>query len=267
MENLRYEEYIRFNDDLPFYFQPRLVRTKKICSASPNWHDNIEIQLCTNGQGEVLLDGEKYSFQKGDIVIVNSNVIHYTKTDTELEYSCLIIDMEFFKKTGFEPQRIFKPYIPKAARLQNLFNELETIYEKDDRLRRPLLNLTLLKILIEIGENYADDAVLQKKPEKHFGEIKKAIIFLRNHYSQKITLNELAKNVFIDKFTLSKDFKKSTGQTVIAYLNEYRCKKAAGLISEGTSVTNAALQCGFENISYFTKTFKNIFGKLPSSFK
>lgn len=267
MENVRYEEYTHFNEDLPFYFQPRLIRTKEICSTSPNWHDNIELQLCTNGEGEVWLDGEKYVFQKGDVVIVNSSIIHYTRTDTELEYSCLIIDMSFFEKMGFDTQRIFTPYVSNALCLQNLFNELETNYRQEDVLRRPLLNLTLLKILIEINRNYAANLISEKKTSKHFSEIKKSLIFLRNNYTQKITLDEIAQNVLIDKFTLSKDFKKLTGQTIITYLNGYRCQKAAQLISNGYPVSNAALQCGFDNISYFIKTFKNVFGKLPSSFK
>ena len=91
MKTVRREEYVRFEDDLPFYFQPRIVRTPKLCSTSQNWHENIELQLCLCGRGEVLLDGEKYPFEKGDVIVVPPNAIHYTTTDSSLEYACLIL--------------------------------------------------------------------------------------------------------------------------------------------------------------------------------
>ena len=84
MKTVRHEEYVRFEDDLPFYFQPNIVRTPKLCSTSQNWHENIELQICLCGRGEVLLDGEKYPFEEGDVIVVPPNVIHYTirRSDT-----------------------------------------------------------------------------------------------------------------------------------------------------------------------------------------
>ncbi|MBR6603969.1 MAG: AraC family transcriptional regulator, partial [Clostridia bacterium] len=46
----------------------------------------------------------------------------------------------------------------------------------------------------------------------------------------------------------------------------YRCKKASELISEGLSVSEAALKCGFSNMSFFTRTFREYIGCLPSKF-
>ena len=70
-----------------------------------------------------------------------------------------------------------------------------------------------------------------------------------------------------DKFTLAKEFRKITGQTVITYLNGYRCRQAAALISDGASVAGAAYECGFESASYFTRLYKTVTGSLPSSLK
>lgn len=83
------------------------------------------------------------------------------------------------------------------------------------------------------------------------------MIFLRANYFRKLSLDEIAKNVLTDKFTLSKEFKKFTGQTIVDYLNGYRIKKAALLIARGSNVSDAAYACGFENMSYFTRLFKS----------
>ena len=55
--------------------------------------------------------------------------------------------------------------------------------------------------------------------------------------------------------------------TVIEYVNILRCKEAKRLISEGQSVSEAAIASGFNNLSYFTRTYKKYVGELPSSNK
>ena len=267
MDNIRHEEYLHFNEHLPFCFQPYLKRTHKICSTSQNWHENVELQFCLNGLGEVLLDGEIYPFKKGDIIVVNSNVIHYTQTNSTLEYACLIIDTTFFTNIGFDLENtIFLPYISNNTHLQKLFEKLVSVYQTDHELRRPLLHITLMQILLALYENYTVKRLRSPKSPEHFKEIKECIIFLNNNYTQKLSLDDIAKSVYMDKYTLSKEFKKITGQTIVTYLNAYRCKKASRFISEGFSVKNAALKCGFKNMSYFTKTFYNYIGVLPSLF-
>ena len=89
---VRYESYESLTDKLPFTLYVNLERVPNNCSKEQNWHDNLEIQLCTEGKGTVLLNGEKYNIKKNDIVVVNSNVIHYTATENSLTYSCLIVN-------------------------------------------------------------------------------------------------------------------------------------------------------------------------------
>ena len=55
----------------------------------------------------------------------------------------------------------------------------------------------------------------------------------------------------MDKYTLSREFKKLTGMTIVQYINSYRCKKAAEYIASGTSVSEAANMCCFTNMSFF----------------
>ena len=84
---------------------------------------------------------------------------------------------------------------------------------------------------------------------------------------EKISLEDISRSVLCDKYTLCRDFKKYTGQTVFENLNRYRCIKAAELLNDGKSVAEAALLCGFESFSFFTKTFKKYMGSLPSEYK
>lgn len=267
MKTVRHEEYVRFEDDLPFYFQPNIVRTPKLCSTSQNWHENIELQLCLCGRGEVLLDGEKYPFEEGDVIVVPPNVIHYTTTDSSLGYACLIADNDFCESVGFDVRNVnFAPRITGNSTLNALFAELGNVFTESDELRKPRLNLIFIKIFLELYGCRTAARTAKKAPGR-FEEVKNAVVFIRENYASKLTLDDVAKAVLTDKFTLAKEFRKITGQTVITYLNGYRCRQAAALISDGASVAGAAYECGFENASYFTRLYKTVTGSLPSSLK
>lgn len=77
----------------------------------------------------------------------------------------------------------------------------------------------------------------------------------------------ISKNVYIDKYSLSRNFKSLTGQTVFQYINNYRCSKVTELIINGMPINEAAKMCGFNNMSFFSRTFKKAKGKLPSECK
>ena len=83
---------------------------------------------------------------------------------------------------------------------------------------------------------------------------------------KKITLDILSEYVHIDKYALCHDFKKATSQTVVQYINNYRCQKAISFLEKGYSVTEVSIMCGFENPSFFSKTFKKYIGVLPSKY-
>ena len=58
MLEARYEEYNVISKNLPCVFHSNIERTNLKYSKHTNWHENLEIELCTEGEGFILLDGE-----------------------------------------------------------------------------------------------------------------------------------------------------------------------------------------------------------------
>lgn len=267
MLGTRHEEYKHFTDGLPFVLNANIIRTKLNLSAENNWHENLEIQICNEGSGTMLLDGQKITFEKGDIIVVNSDVIHYTGTDDFLNYSCLIIDTDFCKQIGIDTRFLsFAPLIHSSA-LSGLINTLaELYYDPNISCRIAKLNKTLLEILIELSEHHTVN-IAPHHENKKYETVKQTISYIRANYSRKLTLDEISKAVLYDKYALCREFRKLTGQTVIENLNNYRCIKAIDCLTEGHSVAVTASLCGFDNPSFFTRTFKKHFHKLPSEYR
>lgn len=268
MIGTRYEEYGQLHDDLPFVLTANIERTAFNGSHEKNWHEDLEIQLCTGGRGTVLINGEIYDFSQGDIAVVDSNAIHYTTTDDQLTYTCLIVNATFCKRVGIPYDRLsFSPLI-RDEMVKERIGSLTDIY-RDQMVpyRLTKLNTIVLQILLLLAERYAIDTKRPTARQKVFDNVKDAMKYIRTHYAEKITLDDLAAAIYTDKFRLCRDFKKMTGHTIVSYTNRYRCHQAAEHIAEGNTVTEAALSCGFENLSFFTRTFKTYMGVLPSAYK
>lgn len=268
MIGTRHEEYGNFKNGLPFILNSNIKRTALIYSKEKNWHEDLEIQLCECGEGSVLLNGEKYKFSQGDIAVVNSNVIHYTSTEGSITYTCLIISSDFCRSMGIDCENIeFSPHF-KNNKITSFFSELKSEYSKQNTLcRTARLIEILLKILIEISQNHSKIKSLPLSDKKAFKSVKATIKYVRQNFQKKITLDEISKEVFTDKYALCRNFKRLTGQTIMEFTNNYRCQMAMDYITNGYTIAEAATLCGFENLSFFTKTFKKYMGVLPSKYK
>lgn len=108
------------------------------------------------------------------------------------------------------------------------------------------------------------------KEDPHYKDIQKTILYINEHISEKISLDELAKIAMMGKTNYSVTFKKITGMTVWEYILNARVELASSYLMEnGTeyNITELAFQCGFNNSAHFNKTFKKLKGKTPSDFK
>lgn len=263
----RYEKYGNLTNKLPFVLNADIVRTPTTYSEKQNWHDNIEIQFCTKGQGAVLIDGKEYPFCENDIAIIGSNSIHYTFSNTSITYSCIIISTGFCELLDIDYNNLSFSPVVKDCKLNILFSHIYEEHKKTQPMRIACLNKLLLELLIHICSFHSTLKKSNLSQTKNLNAIKQALFYIRENYDKKISLDDISRFALIDKYTLCKEFKKFTGQTVFNNLNTYRCTKAVDLMSSGKSVTETAFLCGFENLSFFTKTFKKYMKKLPSEHK
>lgn len=268
MLGTRYEEHTHFTENLPIKFVPDILITPTTRRDEANWHENLELKLCTNGCGSVMLDEKDIPFKKDEIIVINSNVLHHTNSDTSLTYTALLIDSEFCRQIEIDPHKInFTEKITDTSFLE-LLKTLSDIYgDKTNKLRTAKIYEATIKLLITLKENYALSQNNNKFQNSSFESIKNAIKYIRENYDKKLSLDEIAQNVFMDKFVLSREFKKITNQTIVHYINNLRCQNAAKLISGGHSVSDSARLCGFTNMSFFTKTFLKHMGNLPSDYR
>ena len=92
--------------------------------------------------------------------------------------------------------------------------------------------------------------------------------YVSANYSKKLTLDDIARRVFLSSSYISGIFRAETGKTLSSYINEVRIEKSKALLCETPlSLLDIALLCGFEDQSYFSKVFKTIEGVAPKDYR
>ncbi len=268
MKGIRHEKYGNLIDRLPFSLGIDIERSQYNFSKEQNWHENLEIQFFTEGSGTVLLNGKEHNIKKNDIVVVNSNVLHYTFTECRLVYTCIIISNEWCQKMNIDYNLLCFHSVIKSPEIRKMISELVSIYlNSEDILRTAKLNEILIRIMVELVEKHCDLNSSSPIRDKAYEAVISTIEFIHDNFHKKIALQEISKAVLFDKYALCREFKKHTGQTIFEYINHFRSLKAADYLSKGCTVGKTAELCGFENLSFFTKTFKRYIGKTPSMYK
>jgi len=103
---------------------------------------------------------------------------------------------------------------------------------------------------------------------KHSDIVFKTTNYIKKNCADKLSLDSLAKEVFLSKSYLSSIFKKETGMSLTAYITKVRVEKSKKLLLEkNASLAVISDQCGFKDQSYFTKVFKKETGVSPKHFR
>lgn len=264
MISSRYETHNINNSVLPFIFHPSFKLSRRV--KIPNWHKNVEILQCIDGEGFVRCGTEVIPLLKGALVTVNSDVLHSIGTDSRLEYRCFIPDNEFFISNGIPVDKLyFCPYSDSPL-LVELFDRVCQGFldlKAEDYKSVARLRSNVLSFCVALCEFSTPKAPL---PEEN-DYVKEVIYYIRQHLSEPITLDKLSLAVGVSKFHLARQFKKYTGNSIIQTVNRIRCAEAQRMLEQGISVSAAAEACGFSNHSYFSKTFYSVTGRLPSQTK
>lgn len=103
---------------------------------------------------------------------------------------------------------------------------------------------------------------------RHYDVIHKAVAYIRSHITERISLEDVAKEVYLTPSYLSRMFKKEMGCNFSRYLNKLRVERSKPfLLNENNRLIDIAQLSGFEDQSYFTKVFKKITGVTPSRYR
>ena len=229
-------------------------------SFTYNWHPNTELLWFVDGRGTVHIGADTVSASAGDVVIINSNLLHGVETEDEVKYYCLIPNREFCEFNGIDTENItFAEKIRDEEVIRLYRNVVEDFSHRYTVYGDAVAKNALMSLMVYIASHYSENASVQKtsKPVRGNDGIRIALGYIRSHITKKLTIDELCDNAGLSKYYFVREFKRIVGDTPVVYINKLRCEHAKRLLDTGElSVGDVAEKCGFESLSYFGKIFK-----------
>jgi AraC-like DNA-binding protein len=272
MEIKQYEIHSDTFNEFPIILKRSILRrsNNSLSPANFNWHESIEVIYVDEGEGIIVCDFEENHVKCGDIFIINSDVLHSIRTDSYFSYYYLIIDSNFCKTNGLNISSIrFNKRISDSRAISMFAAILRTYTNPENYVYHAKLRAKVLDFMVFLSESHGKLSDAREHGyDKNFDSIRRAIIYIREHLSERITIDSLAEMVGISKFHFIREFKRITHYTPILYITVVRIETARRLIAEtDVNISEISDKCGFDNLSYFSKTFKKYTGISPTKLR
>lgn len=236
-------------------------------------HEGYCINIITSGAQHFYRSGENHLAPQNSIVLVNADQVHdgYKATDEGWSYHAMYPTPEMLSVVSKElgNRRNDAPWFPEpvihdlymANKLHHLFSLLE---HSDNVLERETHYLSTLTDLVgRYGKQNQTLAKLGKEPQA----VQQVRDYLDEHFSENISMQQLASATHLSPFYLTRLFHKVVGLPPHAYQVQRRINHAKKLISRGVKLSDVAVDCGFTDQSHLSHNFKRSLGTTPGAYQ
>ncbi|WP_152394437.1 AraC family transcriptional regulator [Paenibacillus guangzhouensis] len=246
-------------------------------------HNELEINLIVRGSGYYIIDGNKYTFSQGDIILINSNELHRAFETEELTMMVVMFDPSWLAiEQRYDPE-LLAPFREIGTRFSNVLDANNPVIEE---LRRMLYGMEeefdrklpsyvsiirahLIRFLASIHRSFA----LQELP-KHAAKlqgienIRKVVEQMEQHIAEPWCLQQLADLAHLSPSRFSFLFSQIVGTSPMDYLIQLRLGAAVHLLETSDyKIIDICTQCGFRNLSNFNRLFRHYMGRSPSELR
>ena len=224
-----------------------------------------------DGAGEVEYGGEVHQLTAGDCVWIDCRQPYCHRSSSDRLWT-----LEWVHFYGKSVEAVYEKYLERGGKnvfhtekmtgYTHLLEAVQVMADSEDYIRDMRINEYLQKLLtLLMEETYRP---VQESSSAKQENIQKVRDYLEAHYEERITLEGLAKQFYINKFYLTKLFKQTYGVTVNSYLMQIRITRAKQLLRfTDLSIELIGEKCGISDPNYFSRAFKKMEGLTPGRYR
>ena len=252
--------------------------------SMPHIHGEIELLYVTSGAFKACNDEVSVTAQKGEIIFINSRVVHETFSVADGTNSVLIqFDisemsqnhlknaskyLHRFLTTDSCPMYVFKNGDGATDEMRFFVDEIVRETTEKKRSYEMYIGADIFKIsailsrykIVRDENIYFDSDTIER--------VLPVLNYIDTHYREEISLDDLSRTINLNRYYFCRLFKRATNSTFTEYLNFVRvCKAEKRIISGSENISEISMDVGFSSVSYFNRIFKKYKGCTPSSYK
>ncbi len=275
-----------YEKDFP-YIASRAELDKYIGRYVPwHWHKTVELFYMESGGIEYDTPGGKLLFLAGSGGMVNSNVLHMTKAMSQTEKNIQLlhifdvsllageqgsrIEQKYITPIVTSPQIELIPLFPGNAEDERVLNLITASFRfsADEFGYEIKLRKALTEIWLMLFERSRPMLKNQGEHNKSNDEIKLMMIYIHEHYGEKISIPDLAAAAYLNERECYRIFRDCLHMTPVEYIKSYRLQTACRMLAKGQeSVTAISHDCGLGSSSYFGKVFREYAHCSPTEYR
>ncbi len=270
--------------DIPVYIKEDDLAEYPDRKALCHWHEDIELIHVTRGEMNYQINGRSILLKEQECIVVNSRQLHYGYSHRGRD--CKFVCIRFHPKLLGANQTIYKNYVMPFIENRGI----EYLYYDNADSHQPVQELISRILSLKSKQEYAYELeiigalyqlwhilfcqckqVIQQEITPDQSDLalqKKMVSYIYEHYREAVTLEEIAASANISRSKCCIIFKQYLQQSPIDFLNSYRLEMSRRLLENtDSSITQIALSCGFNHLSYFSKIFFREFGCTPTEYR
>lgn len=250
-----------------------------------HWHPEIELTWIRKGEIQYKVNDKTYHLHEGEGLFCNSNALHSGHMSNGQPCEYLSITFHPRMIYGYETSIVkekYTDYITENPNWTSLALSPERSWQKDVLLKMKELyllskqpdevfqleaHIILCQIWKALYQYFVDLPETQPQTSRYLERLRNIITYIQEHYSEPITLDDIADHVNICKSECCRFFKKHMKLTLFDYLLFYRIQESLPLLRDGGTITQVAAQVGFSDSCYFSKIFRRYMNCTPTQYK
>lgn len=252
-----------------------------------HWHNELEMGMIAKGNAVINIGSMQYELHAGEAFFINSNILHTAVScDDDI---CEIHSVVFHPRavSGSTDNIIWQKYLKPLIENQDCpgfhlttdevwqrhvldrFTSLWRSAEAEEygfelHIRNELS--TMISLFSE--HQPAANRKTFGKEQRNNARIKEMITYIQANYNRELTVEDIASACAVSASECIRCFRTTINTTPIAYLKSYRLQQAALKLQLSTDkISVIAENCGFQEMSYFAKSFKEVYGCTPSEYR
>ncbi len=280
---------MQFHGDIRFHLRLHEMTKEPFWPepVPPHWHEEYEFLVITNGTGTASLNTRTTHIAAGDILFINAGIVHSFRGEANDPLGFFALDFGRELLSSYGNDDIQQKYISRQANGELIFRdhfrredpiwesihtpleEIHALCAQNMEENELLIKSDLLRIWHYLCRDAESTAFsFKKKDDEKVLMIKQILQYIQGNYAQNLTLSGLAQRFHMSEGQFCRFFKSQIRMTAIEYLNYYRIGVACDCLKEGNApISDIALECGYNNISYFNRTFRRYMHCTPGEYR
>lgn len=277
MLTLRISDYIRDN-------APRIVVRKQAHeSVRLHKHDFYELVYIYEGYCLHEMAGSMQLLMAGDLFIIPPGKEHRYMSNRDIRLiNCMFTDDVFsylsppYNGLGVA-RKLFSPShdgflhahleLSERGAIVGLLEDMAREYERREEGYDVLLMSDAAALAVHCTRLFSHHMSGTGDKKSYMGYVNKALTYIDGHYTEELTIGDIAEHIGVSSDYFSRQFKQVTGIAPVEYLRRYRFARAMEMLARGETITQTAHSVGFKNLCHFSREFKNQLGITPSQYR